>query len=57
MALDELKNEEDILEEIKGIKVVYVQQLKPHLEDVVIDYADSWYQRGFRIIDGNRGAC
>lgn len=57
MALDESKNEEDVLEEIKGIKVVYVKQLKPHLDEAVIDYADKWYQKGFRIIDAYSGSC
>lgn len=57
MALDESKNEEDVLEEIKGIKVVFVKQLKPHLDEAVIDYADKWYQKGFRIIDAYSGSC
>ncbi|NLF80488.1 MAG: hypothetical protein GX572_04765 [Clostridia bacterium] len=35
------------MQEDREIKVVYSPELKQHMDDVVIDYVDNIYQRGF----------
>jgi len=57
LALDELINENDVVVEITGIKVVYSEQLENSLKYAVIDYSDKWYRRGFQILGGNMSSC
>lgn len=47
LTLDESQAENDTVQEYQEIKVVYSPQLKKYLDDVVIDYVDNIYQRGF----------
>ena len=57
LTLDESVNETDVLIENGEIKVVYDSQLNEYLETAVIDYSDSWFSRGFRIIGGGISHC
>lgn len=57
LALDESKNEEDVIIESNDIKVVYSKDLQKYLNDIVIDYIDKWYSRGFRLLGANTGSC
>jgi len=57
LALDELKGENDIIVESEGIKVIYDSEFKDYLKDVVINYSDSWFNRGFNIRGGNLSSC
>lgn len=55
MTLDESKNEEDIIDEGHGIKIVTDKKLSPYLEGAVVDYVESRYGGGFEIRTANSG--
>lgn len=57
LTLDESKNENDIISESEGIKVVYESELEDYLNGSVINYSDSWFSRGFTIEGGNLSSC
>ena len=57
LALDESKNEEDIVVESNDVKVVYAKELQGHVNNIVIDYIDKWYSRGFRLLGASTGSC
>lgn len=49
LTLDELKRENDVVVESEGIKIVFEKDLEVYLDRAVIDYANSWFERGFVI--------
>lgn len=49
LTLDELKRENDVVVESEGIKIVFEKDLQVYLDRAVIDYANSWFERGFVI--------
>jgi len=55
LTLDELKNDDDVVEESEGIKVVYKSEFKGWLKGALIYYSNSWFSKGFAI--DIRGAC
>lgn len=57
LTLDELKNENDIVIEAQGIKVVYNSDIKEYVQNSIIDYSNSWFQRGFIIKGANTSSC
>lgn len=57
LTLDELIEEDDIVMESEGIKVVYSSNLEIYLNETVIDYSDNWFSRGFSIRGGNTSSC
>lgn len=57
LALDESKNEEDMFVESNDVKVVFSKDLQGHVNNVVIDYIDKWYSRGFRLLGTSTGSC
>ena len=57
MSLDETKNEEDIVVEAEGTKVVYESMLEGYVSGAVIDYSDVWYKKGFSIRGGGMSTC
>lgn len=57
IVLEELKeNKSDIIEEFKGIKIAYDNNLKPYIKDTVIDHSKLWLLGGF-FIAGGRSGC
>ncbi len=57
MALDGLKSENDIIVESEGIKVVYEANLERYVSNVVIDYTDKWYNKGFQLRGAYVSTC
>ncbi|QAT40616.1 Fe-S cluster assembly protein HesB [Clostridium sp. JN-9] len=57
MTLDESKNENDIVSESDGIKVVYEPELEDYLNGAVINYSDRWFNKGFIIEASNLSSC
>lgn len=57
VTLDELKNDNDLVVEAGGIKVIYDSMLEAYVNDIVIDYSNSWFNRGFSISGGNSSSC
>lgn len=57
LTLDELKRDNDVVVESEGIKIVYETELRQFLANSVIDYSNSWFQRGFVIKGGNTSSC
>jgi len=53
ITLDELKDENDMVDESNGIKVVYRLNLNPVVGNTVIDYQQNKFERGF-VIHGPR---
>lgn len=46
MALDESRKRNDTVIESHGIKIVYEADLEKYVKDSVIDYSNSWFNRG-----------
>jgi len=57
LALDELKNADDIVVESNDVKVVYSRELDGTMNNVVVDYIDKWYSKGFRLLGTTTGSC
>ena len=57
ITLDELKNNNDVVVEAGGIKVIYDSELEAYVKGIVIDYSNSWFNRGFSISGGNSSSC
>lgn len=49
LTLDEFKDEDDIVEELDGIKIIYRKRLADRLKGAVIYYSNSWFNRGLAI--------
>lgn len=58
MTLDESKNEDDILDEDYGVKILTEKKLTSYLDGAVVDYVESRYGGGFEIrTASNGGGC
>ena len=57
LTLDELKNEEDVIVESQGIKVIYKADLESYLSSSLIDYSNRWFERGFHISGARTSSC
>jgi Fe-S cluster assembly iron-binding protein IscA len=57
LTLDELKNKEDVIVESQGIKVVYDSDIEPYVKDLIVDYSDHWYERGFVLRGARTSSC
>ena len=57
LTLEELKNENDVVVESRGVKVVYTAKLEAYLRDSVIDYSNKWFDRGFSIKGSGTSSC
>lgn len=57
LTLDELKNKNDIVIESQGITVVYNSNLEEQVRNSVVDYSNSWFERGFVIRGGRSSSC
>jgi Fe-S cluster assembly iron-binding protein IscA len=57
LTLDESKNENDMVSESEGVKVVYDSELEDYLNGSVVNYSESWFNRGFTIGGGNLSSC
>lgn len=57
LALDELKNQDDIAIVSQGINVVYNSDLERYVENSLIDYSNNWFERGFVIRGGITSSC
>ena len=57
LTLDELKNEDDEIVESQGVKVVYESDLEAYLSNLVIDYSNKWFDRGFIIKGAGASSC
>ena len=53
LTLDELKDENDIVVESQGIMIVYNSGIEEYIQNSIVDYSNSWYERGF-VIKGSR---
>lgn len=57
LALDERKNEDDLIVEENGAKVVYSKDLEDYIKNLTLDYSSKWYNKGFRLHGGGYGSC
>lgn len=57
LTLDESQDNSDIVTEYDGIKIVYNADVKKYVRNSVIDYANSWFQRGFIIRGEGTSSC
>lgn len=60
MTLDELKSEDDVLDQDFGVSILIDKKLSTYLEGAIIDYIDSDNGGGFEIrtaTTNNGGAC
>lgn len=57
LSLDETKNQEDVVLEADGMKIVYESVLESYVNGAVIDYSDAWYKKGFSIRGGGMSTC
>ena len=57
LTLDELKKNNDIVTESRGIKIVYNSDFGIFVDGTIIDYSDEWYNRGFTIKGGGLSSC
>lgn len=57
MALEESQNENDIVAESKGLKIIYEKDFEGYLEDAVVSYSDSWYNAGFTVNGARMSSC
>lgn len=57
LTLDELKKENDIVVESRGVKVVYNSDIQMYVHDILIDYSSKWYERGFVLRGAGTSSC
>jgi Fe-S cluster assembly iron-binding protein IscA len=57
LTLDELKNDEDVLVEMDGIKIVYDKAIEAYVKNSTVDYSDRWYEKGFILRGPGVGSC
>lgn len=57
LTLDELKNENDRIVESQGIVVVYIPELEEYISNSIIDYSNSFFNRGFTIKGSKTSSC
>ena len=57
ITLDELKDEDDVLVESEGLKIVYSSMLERYVNNCIIDYSNRWFEHGFVIRGANVSSC
>lgn len=57
LTLDELKNNDDVVIESEGITVIYGSELEMYMKDLVIDYSNNWFNKGFSLRGGRTSSC
>lgn len=57
LTLDELKNQSDVVVESQGITVVYSSDLEEYVSNSIVDYSNSWFERGFVIRGASTSSC
>ena len=57
LTLDELKNDDDKVVESEGITIIYPSSIEEYLNGAVIDYSNSWFNKGFSIRGGGTSNC
>lgn len=57
LTLDELKDNNDVIDESQEVKVVYSKDLQRYLKDAVIDYSSNWFSKGFTINGAGTSSC
>jgi Fe-S cluster assembly iron-binding protein IscA len=57
VTLDELKNDNDVITEASDIKIAYDSELEAYVNGTIIDYSNSWFNRGFSIRGGYLSSC
>lgn len=57
MALDETISDEDVVQEVDGIKFVFAKHFAHMMESVSIDYPKTWFGRQLRIQSPFGGMC
>lgn len=57
LALDELKNNDDILVKVEGMSIVYNLDLEAYVNGAIIDYSNDWFSPGFIISSPNSSSC
>ena len=57
LALDELKNNDDILVKVEGMSIVYNLDLEAYVNGSVVDYSNNWLNPGFNINSSNSSSC
>jgi Fe-S cluster assembly iron-binding protein IscA len=50
-------NEDDVVVESNDIKIVFSKDLEGSLNNVVVDYINKWYSKGFRLLGTSTGSC
>ena len=57
LTLDELKDENDMIIESQGITVVYQNDIEGYVKNSIVDYSNSWFERGFVIRGSGLSSC
>lgn len=57
MSLDGSSNEQDVVVESQGIKVVFDQNLESTLENARVNYSDKWFNKGFSLEGAGASSC
>lgn len=57
LTLDELRNNDDKVVESEGITIIYSTNIEEYLNGAVIDYSNSWFNKGFSIRGGGTSSC
>ena len=57
MTLDESKKRSDKIIESQGVKIVYEADLEDYVKDSVVDYSNSWFDKGFVLRGARSSSC
>ena len=57
LTLDELKDENDVVVESQDIVVAYNSDIEEYVQNAKVDFADSWFERGFVIRGAGVSSC
>lgn len=57
MSLDGSSNEQDVVVESQGVKVVFDQNLASTLENARVNYSDKWFNKGFSLEGAGASSC
>ena len=57
LTLDELKSNDDVIQEFEGITVIYGSELEVHANGLTIDYSSNWFNKGFSLKGRGTSSC
>jgi iron-sulfur cluster assembly protein len=57
LTLDDLINEDDLVVDAKGAKVVYSNSLEQDLKDATLDYSNKLFSKSFNLTGTKYGVC